>query len=161
MKLITLEYTFRILYIVNRICLELLSFTTREREREREGKNDRRGILQVWKRYRNAIGVTDRERHHFIPKFQPTETREGKRKEGRTHFGSLGAFSISRAINTSHGIPLLQSLCPFSLPSPASPVLFSRPRPATNRLSSASHPNNSSFQRALSMPPPRHPPRML
>lgn len=82
----------------------------------------------------------------------------GKRKEGQTHFGSLGAFSISRTINTSLGIPC--HAAPISLPllpllsfHPASPIFFSRSRPATNRLSSASHPNNSSFQRALSMPP--------
>jgi len=42
---------------------------------------------------------------HFASKFQPTEiigTREGS----QTHFGWPGAFSISRTINTSLGIPL-------------------------------------------------------
>lgn len=42
---------------------------------------------------------------HFASKFQPTETIE-TREGSQTHFGWPGAFSISRTINTSHGIPL-------------------------------------------------------
>lgn len=48
--------------------------------------------------------ISPQERH-FARKFQPTETI-GTREGSQTHFGWPGAFSISRTINTSLGIPL-------------------------------------------------------
>lgn len=58
--------------------------------------------------------------HHFVQKFRSTEIIGG-RERGQTHFGSLGAFSISRSINTSLGIPLP---CCSNLSGSGLPSLF-------------------------------------